>query len=82
MTFAKKLSFLIKLTDIRVKKIDGTTLDTYKIVVTAFLVTNKENYVRFFQKIFLIANVSPKIIFRMFFFFLSDVNIDFLGQKL
>ena len=42
-TFAKELGFFIKLIDIRVQKIDGTMLDTYRIVVAAFLMTDKLN---------------------------------------
>ena len=37
-------------------------LDTYEMVVTVFLVTDKANHVRFFEKIFLMANVSPEIV--------------------
>lgn len=43
LTFAKKLGLSIRLTDIKVQKIDGTTLYTYEIIVAAFLVTNKVN---------------------------------------
>ena len=39
---------------------------------------DKANQVRFFEKPFLVANVSPKIVFGMLLFTLSSVNIDFL----
>ena len=42
-TFAKELGFSIRLTDIGAQKIDGTTLNTYGIVVIVFLVTDKAN---------------------------------------
>ena len=42
-TFAKELGLSIKLIDIGVQKIDSSMLDTYGIVVTAFLVTDKTN---------------------------------------
>ena len=57
-------------------------LDIYKIIVMAFLVINKANEIRFFEKIFLMANISLKLVFRIFFLNLSNANIDFLGQKL
>ena len=57
-------------------------LDTYKMVVAAFLVVDKANRVKFFEDIFLVANVSPKVVLRMPFFTLSSANVDFLGQKL
>ena len=81
-TFVKKLGFFIRPTDIRAQKIDGTTLDTFGIIVAAFLVTDKTNQVRFFEKTFLVANVSPKVVFKMFFLTLSDADVDFLVWEL
>ena len=81
-TFAKKLGFPIRPIDVRAQKIDGTTLETFGIVVAAFSVTNKDNQVRFFKKTFLVANVSPKVVFGISFLTLSTANVDFLGRKL
>ena len=80
--FAKKLGFPIRPTDVGLQKIDGTTMDTFKIVVTAFSVTNKANQVRFFEEIFLVANVSLEVVFEMFFFTLNDIDINILGREL
>ena len=80
--FAKELIPPIRPTDVGAQKIDGTTLETYEMVVAAFLVEDKANGVRFFEKTFLVANVSPEIVFGMLFFTLSSANIDFLGRKL
>ena len=41
LAFAKELGLPIRPTDVEVQKIDSTTLDTYEIVVAAFLVKNK-----------------------------------------
>ena len=49
-TFAKELGLPIRPTDVEAQKIDGTTPDTYGIVVAAFLVTDKANRVRFFER--------------------------------
>ena len=57
-------------------------LDTYKIVVAVFLMTDKANEVRFFKKTFLVANVSPKIVLRILFLTLNIANVDFLDWKL
>lgn len=38
LTFAKELDFSIQLTDVGTQKIDGNTLDTYEMIVVAFLV--------------------------------------------
>ena len=81
-TFTKQLGLSIRPTDVGVYKIDGTTLDTYRMVVAAFAVEDKANQVRFFEKTFLVANVSPKVVFGMPFLILSGTNVDFLGQEL
>ena len=44
--------------------------------------TNNANWIRFFEKTFLVANVSPKVVFKMLFLTLSSANIDFLDRKL
>lgn len=64
------------------QKIDGTTLDTYRIAVTAFSLTDKVNKIRFLKKTFLVANVSQEVVFKMLFLTLNDANNDFLGRKL
>ena len=52
------------------------------MVVAAFLMTDIANQLRFLQKIFLVANVSLEVVFKMLFLSLSYANIDFLNQKL
>ena len=81
-TFVKELGFPIRPTNVRAQKIDGTMLDTYGMVVAAFLVTKKTNRVRFFEETFLVANVSPKVVFGMPFLTLSDADVDFLDWEL
>ena len=57
-------------------------LDTFGMIVVAFSVTDKANRVRFFEEIFLVANVSPKIVLEMPFLTLSGANVDFSGREL
>ena len=80
--FTQELGFLIRSINVGVQKIDGNILDTYGIIVVAFLVINKVNRIRFFEKTFLVANISPKVVFRIFFLTLSSADIDFLIWKL
>ena len=80
--FAKQLGLLIRLTDVGGQKIDGSTLDTHKMVVAAFSVVDKANRVRFFEKIFRVANVSLEIVLKMPFLTLNGVNVDFSGREL
>ena len=49
-TFAKELGLPIRPTDVEAQKIDGTTLDTHRVVIAAFPVTDKANRVRFFKR--------------------------------
>ena len=81
-TFAKQLGLPIRSTDVRVQKIDGTTLDIYEIVVAVFLMVNKANQARFFEETFLVANVSLKIVFGMLFLTLSSADVDFSDWEL
>ena len=80
--FAKELGLFIRPTDVGVQKIDGTMLETYGIVVAAFLVEDKANQVRFFEETFLVTNVSLEVVFGMPSLTLSGADVDFLGREL
>ena len=82
LTFAEKLGLVVQTTNVSAQKIDGTTLKTYKMMVAAFSITDQANRVRFFEKTFLVANVSPDMILEMLFLILSVANIDFPKRKL
>ena len=80
--FTKQLGFLIRLTDVEVQKIDSIMLDTHEIVVVVFSVVDKANRVRFFEKTFLVANVSLEVVFGMSFLTLSNADVDFSSWEL
>ena len=82
LAFAKELGLLIRLIDVGAQKIDGTPLETYGMVVATFLVEDKANQIRFFEETFLVANVSPEVVFEMPFLTLSGADIEFLGREL
>ena len=69
-------------TNIGTQKIDDTTFGTYEMIIAAFLITDQADRLRFFEEIFLRANVSPDVVLRMRFFTLSDADIDFPKRKL
>ena len=48
------------------------------MLVAAFLVISKANQVRFFEEIFVVANISLEVVLEMFFLTLSGVNVYFL----
>ena len=61
---------------------DDTMLDTYGMVVAAFSIKDKANRERFFEKTFIVTNVSLEVVFRMPFLILSRVDVNFLGREL
>ena len=80
--FAERLGLIVQTTNVGTKKIDGTILETYGMIVTVFSVTDQADRVRFFEKIFLIANVSLDVVLKMPFLTLSSADVDFLKREL
>lgn len=52
------------------------------MVVAVFSMTNQAIKIEFFEKTFLMTNISLNAVFEIFFFTLSDVNVDILKKKL
>ena len=75
--FAFQLGLKIWETNIRAQKIDSITLKTYKIVVSNFSMSDKDEKERFFEESFLLADVNLNVIFGIFFLIMSNVDIDF-----
>ena len=80
--FAERLGLVVQTTNVGAQKINGTTLETYIMVVVAFSVADQADRVKFFEEIFLVANVSPNIVFGMLFLTLSSADINFLKREL
>ena len=81
-TFARELGLSIRTTNIGAQKIDGTMLNTFRMVVVAFSMTNKANQVKFFEETFLVANSSLEIVLEMSFLTLSGADVNFSGREL
>ena len=77
-----KLGLKVRLTNVRAQKIDGFTLETFEMVLASFQMKNKLGRPRFFQKTFLLANLSVKLVLRIPFLSLSNANIQFAQKKL
>ena len=67
LAFAKRLGLVVQTTNVGAQKIDGTTFETYRMVVVVFSVTDQADKVRFFEEIFLVANVSPDVVLGILF---------------
>ena len=80
--FAKRLGLMVRATNVGAQKIDCTILETYGMVVAAFSVTDQADRVRFFEKTFLVANVSPDVVLEIPFLTLSNADVNFPKREL
>lgn len=62
-------------TNIKTQKIDSSTLKTFSIALASFQVQNKLTKPQFFQKPFLLANISAKVMLGMLFLIFNNANI-------
>ena len=68
LAYAKRLGFKTWKTNVRAQRIDSSALETFRMVITNFLVEDKGGRPRFFQKTFLVADNKLQIILWMPFF--------------
>ena len=80
--YANHLDLKVRVTDIGMQKIDGSSLATYGMVIAAFQVVDKLGHFWFFQKIFLLGNISMKVVLGMFFLTFSNANVQFVEKEL
>ena len=52
------------------------------MIIAAFSLIDKANRVRFFEETFLVANISPEVVFGMSFLILGSADINFVGREL
>lgn len=81
-SFARKLSLHIRKTNVNTQKIDNSGLKIFDIVITSFLVEDKDKKFCFFEKIFLLADISMDVALGMLFLNLSNVEVNFVNWKL
>ena len=80
--YAKKLGLQTWRTDIRAQKIDESSLDTFEMVIAGFQVLDKQSRTQFFQKTFLLANITMEVVLRMLFLTFSNADIQFAEKEL
>lgn len=80
--FAKNLGFQVRKTKVGDQMIDGTKLDTFGMVITSFLIEDKEKISRFFEETFLLADTSMNIALGILFFTLSNVEINLMDYHI
>lgn len=74
-TYTLKLGFVIRKIDIGTQKIDSSIFITYKMVIASLSLQNKFGYIKFFEKTFLLAEISIQVVLEMSFLSLSNADI-------
>ena len=80
--YVAKLGLKVQKTNTRAKKIDCSTLDTFRMVLASFQVEDKLGKTRFFQETFLLADIGTEGVLGMSFLTPSNVNVQFVGKEL
>ena len=80
--FAQKLGFKVWKTNVGAQKIDGSTLETFKMIIADFQVENKANRPRFFQEIFLMVDTKFEVLLGMLFLKISNADVSFGEETL
>lgn len=80
--YASKLTFWVRHTNVKAQKINGSILETFKIVFASLHIKNKLEKACFFQKTFLLADFSVDVVLGIFFLIFSNENIQFAMKKL
>ena len=62
-------------TNVGAQKIDGSTLQTFGMVLANFRMEDKLGRTRFFQETFLLANISAEVVLGMLFLTLSNADV-------
>ena len=82
LAYAAHLGLKVRVTDVGVQKIDGSSLATYGMIIAAFRVVNKLGRSWFFQETFLLAEISMEVVLAMLFLTFSNVDVQFAEKKL
>ena len=75
--YTKRLGLKTWKTNVRAQKIDGSALETFRMVIADFQVENKGGRPKFFQETFLVADIKFKVILGMPFLKLSNADVLF-----
>ena len=82
LAYASKLGLRVRHTDVGAQKIDGSTLQTFGMVLANFQVEDKLGRTRFFQETFLLADISAEVVLGMPFLTFSNADVQFVEKEL
>ena len=74
LVYKPQLGLRIQVIDIGTQKINNLSLKTFKMVIASFQVINKLSKARFFQKIFLLGNITMRMVLGMFSLTFNNAN--------
>lgn len=77
--YIAQLGFKIKITNIRIQKIDDSIFKTFKIVLASLQIKNKLKKNFFFSKTFLLTAINVYVILKLFFLTFGNVKIIFVN---
>ena len=80
--YASRLDLRVHHINIRAQKIDGSTFETFGMVLASFQVEDKLGRIRFFQETFLLADISTEVVLGMPFFTFSNADVQFIEKEL
>lgn len=81
-SFVWKQTLCICKTNVDTLKINSSRLKFYRMVIVSFQVDDKDRNSRFFEEIFLSADMSRNITFEMLLFTLRNIEVYFKNPKL
>lgn len=73
--FAVKLGFLLQSINIGMQKINGSISKMYSMIIVAFLIQDQLDRIWFFEETFWLADISIKIVLKMFFLTFTNKSI-------
>lgn len=82
LIYVANLGFKVRLTDVGAYKINGSILKIFEMVLASFQIKEEHEKIWFFQKTFLVTNISMEMILNIFFLIFSNANILFAKQEL
>lgn len=80
-TYAVKLGFFIKKTNVKTQKINKSALKMLRIVLDNYQAQDKLSKLCFFQETFVVADISKNLFLKMTFLTFSNVYTNFVKKK-
>lgn len=72
-----KFGFFIQKTNIDTHKIDDNTFETFRMIIASLMMEDKDRNFYSFKRTFPLTDISINLTFRILFFMMSNVKINF-----